>query len=265
MGVPTDLPDEFEDMDPGVPPPGRPGVEPDDPKGGRARGGGGRGGRGGRVRGRGGGGGRGSTEPEEAPEPDGDAAEPAKKRQAKASGKAKAKGAKTKAGEGERVCRTCAIAKPLCDFVTQNNDCADCRLPLKNLRRVAESQGAESVKWLNEYVSCPENRLKMVTQYNLRCPTHTLGAGPRGGFPILQYRKELTMEKALMKDGISEMMSEIAYQHFASKPKNGGLSPLEASAKWHEKHSATGAVTDSLGENPKYPARLVGLGIKRSS
>eukprot|EP00959_Pyramimonas_sp_CCMP1952_P455974 9472415-Pyramimonas_sp.AAC.1 len=66
------------------------------------------------------------------------------------------------------------------------------------------------------------------------------------------------MEKSLMKDGVWEMMSEIAYQHHAGKPKNGGLSPIQASAKWQAMYKATGAVTDLLGENPEYPSRLQG-------
>ena len=74
-----------------------------------------------------------------------------------------------------------------------------------------------------------------------------------------QYKKETSAEKSVLKDGIHEMMSEVQYQYWAGKPKNGGLSALEASAKWQEKYNHPSAITDKLGENPRYPCRLIGF------
>ncbi|CAK0873509.1 unnamed protein product, partial [Prorocentrum cordatum] len=200
--------------------------------------------------------GKGQKKPEEAPE-EGEAATVQPKKRAKyskANGKAKA----VKPGENERVFRTCAEAKPKTSFVSQRNDCEDCRLPLNNLRNMTlRFSSEENVTWFNEYVADPDNRLKLTAQCNLRCPPNTeITNGPHGAFPLMQYRKELQMEKAIIKDGIYEMMSEIAFQHWAGKPKNGGLGPAEASAKWRERYDKPGAVTDLLGENPKYAQRV---------
>ena len=242
MGVnPDQLMEEFDDCGPPTPPP----VD------------------GGKGRGRGRGRGRGSTprEPENAPEARSDDAQAKKKARTTKPTKANGKARNVKAGENERVCRTCVQPKEKSRFISQCNDCDECRLPLNNLRNLVTKMGsAEDVAWFNEYVVDPENRLKLIAQYNLRCPPNPdVPNGPRGNFPLMQYRKELQMEKAIIRDGIYEMMSEIAFQHWAAKPKNGGLAPADASAKWREKHDKPGAVTDLLGENPKYPQRLPAL------
>ncbi len=67
------------------------------------------------------------------------------------------------------------------------------------------------------------------------------------------------MERSLIRDGMYELMSELQYQYWAAKPKNGGLVAAQASAKWQQLFDAPGAVTDLLGENPAYAARSSGF------
>ena len=67
------------------------------------------------------------------------------------------------------------------------------------------------------------------------------------------------MERSLIRDGVYELMSELQYQYWAGKPKNGGLVAAQASAKWQQLFDAPGAVTDLLGDNPAYAARFSGF------
>ena len=64
---------------------------------------------------------------------------------------------------------------------------------------------------------------KLIHNYILTCGDP---AGARGGarntfpgFPVLQFMAQLRSEEQLLRDGVYEMMHEVAFHHFASKPK----------------------------------------------
>ena len=60
----------------------------------------------------------------------------------------------------------------------------------------------------------------------------------------------------MIKDSVYEMMTDIQYQVWAADAANGGLTPLQASAKWKELCDLPGAVLDELGHSPEYKKRV---------
>ena len=147
---------------------------------------------------------------------------------ARKGGYGKTKGVIQQGKDGRRSCRTCLKEKPDTDFALNNNDAACCRQPLSNLRALAKAQNI--LEWFVEYTKDRENRLRLVNNYNIRCPENS--GNYRGAFPLLQYQREIYQESQMIKDSVFEMMTEAQYQHWVAKPKNGGLSAKQASLKF---------------------------------
>ncbi len=76
-----------------------------------------------------------------------------------------------------------------------------------------------------------------------------------------RQQEEVKQSTAILADGVYEMMNLQAYMHFSAKPKNGGLDPEEARARWEAEFLKEDAVTDLLGPNARL-ARRVAIRVK---
>ena len=65
-------------------------------------------------------------------------------------------------------------------------DCKDCANAVFNLGKVAKEQNCEA--WFDEEVKDPERRLKMVRNYNVRCPVKE--EGRRDKFSNSDYKRQ---------------------------------------------------------------------------
>ena len=72
----------------------------------------------------------------------------------------------------------------------------------------------------------------------------------------MTYRQEVVREKSLMRDSVWEMMTELQYQAFAAKAKNGAKTPAIASQEWNAFVNAENAIVDNLGPNVTYKVRV---------
>eukprot|EP00969_Alexandrium_andersonii_P121649 5378230-Alexandrium_andersonii.AAC.1 len=60
----------------------------------------------------------------------------------------------------------------------------------------------------------------------------------------------------MIRDSVYEMMTELQYQAFAGKAKNGGKSPALASEEFKAMRREPSAVTDELGPTVEYKSRV---------
>eukprot|EP00974_Lingulodinium_polyedra_P002222 206891-Lingulodinium_polyedra.AAC.1 len=86
----------------------------------------------------------------------------------------------------------------------------------------------------------------------------------REQFNILQYIATIKAEEAWIKDGVYEMMHEVAFCEWAKKPKNCpplGMSTDDAKAEFQRRSKENDAIVDFAGPTEQYKMR-VGVRVK---
>ena len=109
--------------------------------------------------------------------------------------------------------------------------------------------------FLNESAQDPAKKKRMIQQYHVRCAVPGK-RNKKGAFCIMEYKEEIRREEATLRDWVYVMMHEKRFVHWACKPKNLGMEPQDAAAKFEELCNAKDAITDLLGPNMKHARRV---------
>ena len=152
---------------------------------------------------------------------------------------------------GKKFCPACSRWLPIEEFPTGSGQCGTDRKVMQNLRNAAVAQ--DQVAWWEDTVKDPEKLKHAVQAYKDTLPAP---GKKRKQFVIVQYIEERRNESSVLLDGIQEMMDERHFMVWMAKPKNGCKDALEASAEWHKKCAAPGAIIDYKGPCEKYRKRV---------
>ena len=112
------------------------------------------------------------------------------------------------------------------------------------------------------------SRKKLIRAYIMKCgaPKGMRGGKKKkeAGFCALQFLQEVRVEEQLVRDGVYEMMHEVAFMSHTAKPKHyppTGLDQESAKSEFLRLSRETNAFVDFLGPTQKYQMR-VGIKVK---
>eukprot|EP00959_Pyramimonas_sp_CCMP1952_P313833 6569664-Pyramimonas_sp.AAC.1 len=104
-----------------------------------------------------------------------------------------------------------------------------------NFYKACKADGC--VEWYAEQRKDPNLWKKLKRWYKTNCAGADRAAKPRTFCPTT-YKTAVRVEQQQLRDGIKEMMHEVAFKHWASKPKNWpprGLNDTEAAAEFRRR------------------------------
>ena len=188
------------------------------------------------------------------------------KSKAKAKGKAKAGAVGRPSGTGKaakgvpknkRQCQGCMKLFDISAFPPSGAYCWKDKRALDNLARAAKAQGCK--EWYDQLKKDPKQFAVLLKSYHLKCPD--AAAGKRRKPPAMLELQEIVRTiTSVIRDDVGEMMHEAAFVHWATKPKNLGLSFKEAEARFKELLEEGDAITDD--EGPPKSMRRVRVKVK---
>lgn len=164
------------------------------------------------------------------------------------------KGGKTDKGlpKGKRRCQGCLKLFDADVFPPSSLYCARDKKAVDNLYRAARVQ--DQGDWFQTIRSEPKKMQLLLKTYHARCPSPQ--PGKRRKAPnLLEYKEVVRTVSSYMRDDVGEMFHEAAFIHWAMKPKNLGLSHVEAAKRFSELVDEDGAVVDQEGP-PKSRTRV---------
>ena len=166
-------------------------------------------------------------------------------------------GRSTKVIFGKKICSCCGKIKALSEFKGNASACAQpCRRALDNTRTACEKQG--QMEWYKEQVKTPAGQLRLVHVYNQKCGNAAEGKRPPP-FPVLQYRQQLRVAEEQLRDGVFELMHEIAFVEWAKKPKHcppNGMAMDDAKIEFVRRSKEGDAIVDFNGPTEQYRMRI---------
>ena len=176
---------------------------------------------------------------------------------AKAKGKAKGKAAgqgrasaKYKAGPGRqktehgatRQCQACFKHRDADQFPPGSRYELQCKRALDVVYKACERQGQGQLDWYYEQTSKQESMKSLMTHYFRLHPVNKK-TGRRANIKLLSLKESFVVSTMVDRDDVGEMMHVDAFVHWAKKPKNWGLSEVDAKQKFKELCRAPGAHT----------------------
>eukprot|EP00969_Alexandrium_andersonii_P128177 5663504-Alexandrium_andersonii.AAC.1 len=102
-------------------------------------------------------------------------------------------------------------------------------------------------------MSTKETRKRYFAEYHRQCPV--VPGQKRSRFNVMGYEEKCVAAEHVLKDRVGEMMNEACFVAWMSKPENGGLSALEASAEFSKRRKCKDSIFDEDG-GEKYPGRV---------
>ncbi|CAK0874664.1 unnamed protein product [Prorocentrum cordatum] len=182
----------------------------------------------------------------------------AKKKRSKGSPKKSANGRPTTVKAGRRQCTDCGLTKLLSEFKPGSTVCLKpCLRTRDNIYRACKAEN--EIEWYEAQRSCPKKWAKLKRWYRLNCQDFAKEHSKPKAFAPMQYKQSVRVEQQQLRDGVKEMMHEVAFVHWASKPKNWpprGLSSSEASAEFKRRIDDPEEIVDYMGEHKGYETRL---------
>ena len=154
------------------------------------------------------------------------------KNKAASSAGSKASSAGSKAKKDWKFCLGCGKPRPRSDFYVGAQLCKPNTTAHDLLRKAAVAQGKE--EWWIDVKADSERFQAAVAWYHEQNPPPMLGEKKkRPKMPVLTNFVEKAYEdRSAIRDGVDEMMSLLAFQDWAAKPKNGGMDADDAKAEW---------------------------------
>ena len=152
----------------------------------------------------------------------------------------------------EKLCECCSKWYPISEFPGKSSHCHRGRKAMNNIYNAAKTQ--KELPWYYEQLSDTKKRKALLSTYFKRCPEPKANK-KREAFYIAQWREQLRLKDASIRDDIGEMMSMSKYIDWAMKPKNLGSSMPEAQADWGRLCDDPDALTDDEGP-PRSPKRF---------
>ena len=189
------------------------------------------------------------------------------KRTVAKSARQRVAGRPSKVQAGKKSCLNCGKVKSLEEFPPGSANCRDpCKRIIDNLRSSFERARKKDV--FDDMMKDETARKKLIRAYIMKCG---VPKGMRGGkkkkealFCALQFLQEVRVEEQLVRDGVYEMMHEVAFMSHAAKPKHyppTGLDQESAKSEFLKLSRETNAIVDFLGPTQKYQMR-VGIKVK---
>ena len=189
------------------------------------------------------------------------------KRTVAKSARQRGAGRPSKVQAGKKSCLNCGKVKSLEEFPPGSANCRDpCKRIIDNLRSSFERARKKDV--FDDMMKDETARKKLIRAYIMKCgvPKGMRGGKKKkeAGFCALQFLQEVRVEEQLVRDGVYEMMHEVAFMSHAAKPKHyppTGLDQESAKSEFLKLSRETNAIVDFLGPTQKYQMR-VGIKVK---
>ena len=175
------------------------------------------------------------------------------------------KGGKNRGGRGKgsgravltqtkRQCQGCFKVFDAISFPLSSVYCHTCKKAVNCLYNMAKTRN--ELDFYHKQMDAEQNRRKMIAAYSKQDPLcHTTSRAGNQKFCLMKFKETVTASNPVLSDSVGEMMNEVAYAEWASKPKNGGLTALAAKRKFEELLADKNAITDMKGGD-EYPKRV---------
>lgn len=159
---------------------------------------------------------------------------------------------------GMKECLDCKVWKPLVEYKPGSAICSSpCFRVKDNVWKACKAEGC--LEWYNEQRADQAKWKKVVRWYTIQCPGDLKSTSKMKTFPVLQYQAKVSSDYEQIRDGIMEMMHEVAFVHWASKPKNKpprGMTQEEARQEFRRLVSLEDSIVDFDGPSEEFRQRI---------